>query len=150
MIKKYLDEYVIAQLIILVLILFSTPFGKFDSTFLAVLGFVLFAGGAGLVYMSVKALGPALSPLVSPIEEGLLVTTGIYGKMRHPMYSAVILIVLGWSLFWGSFVSLIFSLILAGFFIIKTEKEERLLSLKFPDYLAYQTQVPFKFIPAVY
>ncbi len=38
----------------------------------------------------------------TPKEEGSLVTTGLYGKVRHPMYSAVLLALFGWAIAWNA------------------------------------------------
>ena len=67
-----------------------------------------------------------------------LVTTGIYAKVRHPMYTSVIMAVGGYALFFGSWLSLPLWLGVTIFYVIKAVKEERLLENKFPEYAAYR------------
>ena len=53
---------------------------------LAVAG-VLFFGGLGLVVISALGLGRALTPTPVPTQSGQLTTTGLYGFVRHPIYT---------------------------------------------------------------
>lgn len=43
------------------------------------------------------ALGRNLTPFPKPSVEAKLVQHGIYGLIRHPLYTAVICAALGWS-----------------------------------------------------
>ena len=59
------------------------------------LGVLLFAAGVALYRVAGRALGDALSPLVSPRPGAALVTSGPYRYLRHPMYIGQALIALG-------------------------------------------------------
>jgi protein-S-isoprenylcysteine O-methyltransferase Ste14 len=48
--------------------------------------------------MGALALGRNLTPFPRPIPGGHLITRGIYGIVRHPLYMAGIFATLGWSL----------------------------------------------------
>ena len=94
-------------------------------------------------------LGKNLTPLPYPIENGELVQTGIYGIVRHPLYSGLILAALGWTIFQMSISHLIATAILLIFFDIKARREETWLLEKYPDYSDYRQRVK-KLIPGIY
>jgi protein-S-isoprenylcysteine O-methyltransferase Ste14 len=94
-------------------------------------------------------LGQNLTPLPHPRDEGQLVKTGIYGLVRHPMYSGVIYLALAYASWQMSWVHLVGSIILLVFFDAKSRKEEVWLKEKFPGYTDYSTAVK-KLIPWIY
>lgn len=98
---------------------------------------------------SLSELGQNLTPLPHPRDEGQLVKTGIYGLVRHPMYSGVIYLALAYGNWQMSWLHLLGSVILFTFFDAKSRKEEVLLTEKFPDYANYSTSVK-KLIPWIY
>ena len=112
-------------------------------------GLVFFAasaicGGAGLV-----SLGRNLTPFPKPAAGARLVQRGIYGLIRHPLYTAVICGAMGWWLFWQSRLALAASLVLAIYLDAKARHEERWLRQHFPDYANYQRRVK-RFVPWIY
>jgi protein-S-isoprenylcysteine O-methyltransferase Ste14 len=87
--------------------------------------------------------------LPHPRDDGQLVQTGIYGLVRHPLYSGVISLTLayaGWQMSW---VHLAGSIGLLLFFNAKASKEEVWLTTKFPEYTSYCLIVK-KLIPGIY
>lgn len=98
---------------------------------------------------SLSDLGQNLTPLPHPRDEGQLVTTGIYGLVRHPMYSGVIYLALAYASWQMSWVHLVGSIVLFVFFDAKSRKEEVWLTERFPDYSNYRTSVK-KLIPWIY
>lgn len=151
MLTKYIDTYVVLQLLLIFAILLSPPFLRIELSIIGYgLGMIFMIAGIWLLILSVKQLGKALTPAVTPKKESELVTTGIYRVVRHPMYFAVIIFAIGWSIFWGSLLALSFTLLLIVFFAVKASKEEELLKKKYPEYSDYQTQVNKKIIPFIY
>ena len=110
---------------------------------------ILGLGGLILIIKGLIDLGKNLTPLPYPIENGELDQTGIYGIVRHPLYSGLILVALGWTLFQMSISHLIASGILIIFFDIKANREETWLTKKYPDYSEYRQRVQ-KLIPGIY
>lgn len=94
-------------------------------------------------------LGQNLTPLPHPRDDGQLVKTGIYGIVRHPLYSGVIYLVLAYTSWQMSWVHLVGAIGLFVFFDAKSRKEEAWLTEKFPDYANYSTGVK-KLIPWIY
>lgn len=76
---------------------------------------------------------------VSPVppRDGRLVTRGPYRWIRHPMYTALLLVVLP-AAFAGGRATLAIGLALAATLVLKLTVEERLLRQRFPDYDAYR------------
>ncbi len=129
------------------------PGVKIESTQLIYLTWILASIlGWGALILIVKGLidlGKNLTPLPYPREDGLLVKTGIYGIVRHPLYSGLILAALAWTIFQISLSHLAATAILLIFFEIKSSREENWLLQKYPDYSEYRRRVK-KLIPGIY
>lgn len=80
-----------------------------------------------------------------------IVNTGIFGKIRHPMYLSLILVNIGFAIAWGIywiFLPVFLFTILTALVAIREEKflVEKLGS----QYKEYMRQVPWRFIPRVF
>jgi len=106
-------------------------------------------GGSLLLLKGFLDLGSNLTPLPYPREDGSLVQSGIYGVVRHPIYSGLILTALSWTLFQISLSHLIGTAILFIFLNAKASREEAWLTQKYSDYSAYQQRVK-KLLPGLY
>lgn len=105
---------------------------------------------AYLLYAEVLRENPWLSRTVEVQEEQTVVSTGLYGVVRHPMYSATVLLFLSMPLILGSLLS--FAVFLAYPVIIskRIRNEEALLETDLPGYAAYQKQVRWRLIPFIW
>lgn len=117
---------------------------------------VVTVGGVGLLIIAAvcgvagaRALGRNLTPFPQPASESRLVRCGIYGRIRHPLYTAVIAGALGWALVRASWPALCTALVLGVFLDAKARLEERWLRGQFPDYGQYALRVK-RFIPGIY
>lgn len=105
-----------------------------------------FVKGVGLGVLIV-GLGIALAALFQ--LRGLenidhLVTTGLFSKLRHPMYLGFILWILGWVIFTGAVVSFVFALAAIGCILFWRRLEEEKLVSDFGDeYLKYRKSTWF-------
>jgi protein-S-isoprenylcysteine O-methyltransferase Ste14 len=70
--------------------------------------------------------------------EGDLITTGVYSKIRHPMYLAFILWLIGFPVYFGSMYSMILSLIFIANILFWRSLEEKELTGRFPSYSDYK------------
>mgnify|MGYP001090530933 FL=1 len=86
---------------------------------------------------------------MSAVLSGALVKLGIYGLVRHPLYSSQLVAALGWTLFTISLSHLAILVLGFLFFDYKATKEEGWLTERHPDYPAYARRVR-KFIPWIY
>ncbi|MHB8454580.1 MAG: methyltransferase family protein [Acidiferrobacterales bacterium] len=119
-------------------------------------GRIMWIAGAGflvvavlLILAGVISLGRDLTPFPRPVENSRLREHGVYGLVRHPIYSGIIFAASGWSLLSISWQGLAMVAVLAVFFDRKAAYEERWLALKFAAYSDYQRRVR-KLIPWIY
>jgi len=78
----------------------------------------------------------------------VLVTEGIYGTIRHPLYVGLIIVALGWSLVWVAVYSLYFVPVIILLNILNAVLEERyILGTAFGDEHREYTQRVGMFIP---
>lgn len=111
-------------------------------------GAVLFITGGYFGIAGVAVLGRNRTPYPQPREDSELVQRGIYARVRHPLYTSVMLASLGWALIWQSAAASGAALLLVAFFHAKARREERWLREKFPNYADYARRVP-RFIPRI-
>jgi len=103
---------------------------------------VLFVVGLLLAAQAFWRLGPSLTPLPDPKPGAALVTTGAYGRCRHPLYQAVLLCSLGVVLALGSLLHLALLLGLCAVLGGKARREERFLMQLHPGYRDYRRSTP--------
>lgn len=113
------------------------------------LGLASLVGGGGVLTLGFLNLGPNLTPLPKPKDDATLVQEGLYAYLRHPIYSGVLLLSLGWALLTANTTRLLLVALLARFFEAKADREEAWLLIKFPDYAAYRGRVR-RFLPGLY
>lgn len=96
-------------------------------------GVPLIAAGIVLGLVAGRGLGRALTPTPVPIEGAGLRTDGLYAHVRHPIYSAVQLAVVGFVIAMGSWWTLAWALLILVFFAVKYRWEDRLLRAEYGD-----------------
>ena len=89
-----------------------TDFWTLDGDILRWIGVVLFAAGGVLRLWPVFVLGRRFSGLVAIQRGHALVTSGVYGVIRHPSYLGMIIGALGWALAFRSLVGVLFAALL--------------------------------------
>jgi len=109
---------------------------------LRLLGWGVFVLGLLLAGLAVGSLAGSLTPLPEPMPNAPLVTSGAYGRCRHPLYQAVLVCSLGATLALGSLAHLALLLALAVVLRGKAHREERRLLELHPDYGAYLATTP--------
>jgi protein-S-isoprenylcysteine O-methyltransferase Ste14 len=144
------EGWFLIQLALFALILLSSRIGPWVfPTWLRALGGVLLLIGGISGTLGIFALGRNLSPFPKPIEGGSLVTNGVYGMVRHPIYTGLILGTLGWGLLMSSALGLLLAVVLFLFFDRKSRREEAWLMEAYPGYAEYRARVK-KLIPGIY
>jgi protein-S-isoprenylcysteine O-methyltransferase Ste14 len=114
-----------------------------------VVGGVLMCVGGALLAAGLVHLGPGLTPLPYPKDGAGLVQTGSFALVRHPIYSGVLALGLGWALYVQGWLTLGYVVALFVVLDVKSRREETWLTEKFPAYATYQRRVR-KLIPFVY
>ena len=141
--------WVVAQFALFALILLALTQNRSPATVLLVIGWGLIAvaivvGGSGLWMLRGK-----LTAMPAPVSGAVLLESGPYAIVRHPIYSGVILGFLGLALRGANPPAVLLALALIPFFYAKTSHEERLLTARFPEYRAYQERVRYRVVPWV-
>lgn len=108
---------------------------------------VALAGAAGFVWAG-RTLGSSLTPFPRPRHDGVLVESGPYRWVRHPIYSAGLLFLLGYGLL-TSRPATVATLALGILWHFKSRVEERHLAERFPAYADYRRRVRRRLIPYV-
>jgi len=115
---------------------FSDPVRTTLPTWLRYIGLALFVAGTILVIIAHRHIkGYAI--------EVSLITTGIYSRIRHPMYVGFMLWLIGFPLFMQSIVTLASAFIWIACFIYWQILEEKNLEVKFGDYEEYKKKTWF-------
>ena len=99
-----------------------------------------------IVALAYKELRPTISVNPIPREDGVFIRSGIYKRLRHPMYAAVILLAFGLSGFSSNTWAIAICGILTINMIIKAKLEDDLLMKRYPEEWRYINSVP-GFIP---
>ncbi len=101
-------------------------------------GNVLCVAGLLLMGAAFAALGRAVQVAPEPKATATLVTHGVYRWLRHPMYTAIVMLVIG--LFFRRATPLVgvAGAILISFVLLKARFEEQLLLARYPAYAAYK------------
>lgn len=124
------------------------PRGASGAT--VILGGLLVAGGFAVFLLAVyqhaaanRAM-PNITP--EPNQSVGLVEGGIYSQIRHPIYTAVLLIGWGVGIGHGHIAPLLIAALLTIFFTYKSLFEESLLKRAYPTYAEYMTRTG-RFLP---
>lgn len=104
--------------------------------------------GAILAILGVVGLGPALTASPIPREHARLVTGGVYGIVRNPIYTGLIVAGLGLALFGASAWHIASWVALVVLLSVKTRWEERMLATEHPGYGEYAARVG-RFVPGM-
>src|SRR5215469_5049365 len=94
--------------------------------------------GLILVIQSRRALGQNWSSEVVIQEKHELIEKGLYAYIRHPLYSGLILMLMGVALYYGRTAWIIIFVCSFFGFYFKSRMEERLLTKTFPAYSEYK------------
>lgn len=110
---------------------------------------VLFLIAYGL-YAEVLRENTYLSRTIEVQEDQKVIDTGVYGIVRHPMYSATLLLFLSMPLVLGSVYSLVIFLVYPVIIVKRLLHEEAFLEKNLPGYTAYKAKVKYRLIPFVW
>jgi protein-S-isoprenylcysteine O-methyltransferase Ste14 len=85
------------------------------------------------------------------VQEGQqVVDTGLYGIVRHPMYSVTLVLFLAMPLVLGSVFSLIIFLVYPILIAKRIGNEERVLTAELEGYAAYKEKVRWRLLPFIW
>ncbi|MCW8400643.1 isoprenylcysteine carboxylmethyltransferase family protein [Legionella sp. PATHC038] len=85
------------------------------------------------------------------VEEGQkVISTGLYGVVRHPMYLGAIFLFIGTPLALGSWWTLLWVPVLLSILVARILNEEKILARDLPGYTEYQKEVTTRLIPFIW
>ena len=105
---------------------------------------------ASLLYAEVMRENAYLSRTIKVEEGQTLVSTGLYGIVRHPMYMATLLLFMVMPLVLGSWWALIPFAFYPAIIISRLKDEEELLTRELAGYVAYKEKVKYRIIPFIW
>jgi protein-S-isoprenylcysteine O-methyltransferase Ste14 len=112
-------------------------------------GLVVLIFGVILRITALLQIGRGFSTKVERSDNQRLQTSGIYGMVRHPLYCATLLQVLGTGLMLNSLVAFIFLPLCIAGVIVRIRKEERFMTAEFQEYQGYMKKTR-RLIPWLY
>ncbi len=145
---RYAGVIVVILLIVFLPTSFTIPFGA-HTTVAMTIGTILCAAGIAFAIWARWHLGKNWSPIPSAQEGHELVTSGPYRFVRHPIYTGVIMALLGSSLATSVGWFIIF-LFMGSMFVWRIDREEKFMMQLFPgEYPEYKKRTK-KLIPFVW
>jgi protein-S-isoprenylcysteine O-methyltransferase Ste14 len=151
------NRWVLLPLTVLGLLLAYLPaytdrkaFWTLDGDTMRWLGVLLFVAGGALRLWPVFVLGRRFSGLVAIQPGHTLVTSGVYGVIRHPSYLGFLVNALGRGLAFRAGIGVLLTALLVPPLLARIGAEERLLRTQFGDeYGAYCARTS-RLIPGLY
>ncbi len=120
-----------------------------DSIVLMCFGLTICTTGWYFLKKAFSDLGENYSPIFDAYLPKQLVTSGLYSKIRHPIYLFNLFISFGLAIMSGSGWVLLGALISFVLLMIGIEREEQYLTKAYGEYKAY-SQSSWKLIPYIY
>lgn len=102
------------------------------------------------MYAEVMRENAYLSRTIELQEEQKLIDSGLYGVIRHPMYTATILMFVSMPIILGSLWSLIVFAIYPILMVLRIKNEEQVLAAGLKRYSDYQKRVRYRLIPWIW
>ena len=145
MIKKYLkkgDKFVFYKELLMLSFIRLPNLVVIISSFIFLISYLL--------YGEVLRENTYLSRTIEVKKNQKVIDTGLYGIVRHPMYSITILLFLSIPLILGSLVSFVIFLNYPFIIIERINSEEKILEKELKGYKEYKKKVKYKLIPFIY
>ena len=117
----------------------------------ALAGLLVFVGGWLLITIAMRE-NTFAAPVVKHQQERHQETikTGLYAIVRHPMYTSVILLTPGMSIWLGSYAAALLSIVPIVLVAVRIVFEEQFLRRELPGYEDYTRQVRYRMVPFVW
>lgn len=102
------------------------------------------------MYAEVMRENAYLSRTVQIQEGQKIIDTGLYGVIRHPMYTATIFLFLAIPLVLGSLAAFTIFLLYPAIIVLRIHNEEVVLETGLPGYTEYKQRVRYRLIPFIW
>ena len=118
-------------------------------TWVVIVASVLFLIAYAL-YAEVMRENAYLSRTIQVQQGQMVVDTGLYGIVRHPMYAVTVLLFLMIPLILGSWYALIAFAVYPAVIVVRIKDEEALLTKELPGYAEYKQKVKYRILPFIW
>ncbi|MEE0945238.1 MAG: isoprenylcysteine carboxylmethyltransferase family protein [Acutalibacteraceae bacterium] len=125
-------------------------FGWFTLPKAAVYTGVLIFLASYILYAEVLRENAYLSRTIEVQENQRVISTGLYGIVRHPMYSVTVLLFLSMPVILGSVYALIVFLLYPFLIAQRIKSEEAFLEKELEGYSEYKKKVKYRLIPFIW
>lgn len=102
-----------------------------------------------LLYAEVLRENTYLSRTIEVQKNQKVIDRGLYAIVRHPMYSATIIMFLAMPLVLGSLISFAVFLIYPVLIVLRIKDEEKMLEKELEGYIEYKKKVKYRLIPYI-
>ena len=102
------------------------------------------------MYMEVMRENAYLSRVIEVQENQTVIDTGLYGIIRHPMYSSTIILFLSIPLVLGSGIAFVLFLFYPVLMVKRIRSEEQILEQGLDGYKEYKQKVRYRLIPFIW
>ena len=103
-----------------------------------------------LFYAEVLRENTYLSRSIKVQENQKVIDSGLYGIVRHPMYTVTILLFLSMPIILGSIISFLIFLVYPFIIVKRVKNEEMLLEKELTGYNEYKEKVKYRLIPYIW
>jgi protein-S-isoprenylcysteine O-methyltransferase Ste14 len=118
-----------------------------DAPWIGATGVAITAAGVALAIWARRHLGQNWSATVTLKEGHELIRSGPYGRIRHPIYTGMLIAFAGTALALGEYRGLLGFAVATSTFFFKAKKEERYLVQEFGDRFQEHTRHTGMFLP---
>lgn len=119
------------------------------SSFVSILMTLIFLAGY-VMYAEVLRENTYLSRTVEVQQGQKVIDTGLYGIVRHPMYSATVIMFLSMPLILGALISFFIFLLYPVAIAFRIKNEEEVLKQGLAGYTEYTQKVRYRLIPFIW
>ena len=119
------------------------------SNIVVIIGSIIFIL-AYIIYAEVLRENAYLSRTIEVQKHQKVIDTGLYGVVRHPMYSATIFLFLSMPFVLGSLITFIIFLVYPFIIVKRIKNEEEYLEKNLKGYKEYKKKVKYKLIPFIW
>lgn len=141
--------YVLIQFVLFLLFILEVSHLRFVlPDIISTIGIIGVVVGFVTILISLLQLNRHLSPFPSPKSGSHLIQNGIYKYIRHPMYTGILILFFGYSMYTASGYKLIVTFLLFVLFTLKSRYEEERLAGNFKGYSEYKKKTG-RFLPKI-
>ena len=103
-----------------------------------------------ILYAEVLRENAFLSRTIEVQENQVLIDSGLYGVVRHPMYMSTLILFLAMPLVLGSIISFVIMLAYIPIIAKRIRNEEEVLEKSLNGYMDYKKRIKYKLIPFIW